>query len=106
MKKCSYEESLSLAEEVCAGYIAEKLGLPDHAFFLGVNPGNWGSDPAKPNKIKGSVGSGTKRAYVGNIAQPKFYAVRIGDFFNRVEHVKTCRILTRLTRFTGFILTT
>jgi hypothetical protein len=45
-------------------------------------------------------------AYVGNIAQPKFYAVLIGDFFNRVEHVKTCRILTRLTRFTGFILTT
>ena len=40
MKKCSYEESLTLAEEVCAGYIAEKLGLPDHAFFLGVNPGN------------------------------------------------------------------
>lgn len=40
MKECSYEESLTLAEEVCAGYIAEKLGLPDHAFFLGVNPGN------------------------------------------------------------------
>lgn len=39
MKKCSYEESLTLAEEVCAGYIAEKLGLPDHAFFLGVNDG-------------------------------------------------------------------
>lgn len=40
MKECSYEESLTLAEEVCAGYIAEKLGLPDHALFLGVNPGN------------------------------------------------------------------
>ena len=39
MKECSYEESLTLAEEVCAGYIAEKLGLLDHAFFLGVNDG-------------------------------------------------------------------
>ena len=39
MKECSYEESLTLAEEICAGYIAEKLGLPDHAFFLGVNDG-------------------------------------------------------------------
>ena len=40
MKECSYEESLTFAEEICAGYIAEKLGIPDHAFFLGVNPGN------------------------------------------------------------------
>lgn len=40
MKECSYEESLTFAEEVSAGYIAEKLGIPDHAFFLGVNPGN------------------------------------------------------------------
>ena len=39
MKECSYEESLTLAEEVCAGYIAEKIGFPNHAFFLGVNDG-------------------------------------------------------------------
>ncbi|MBR2919912.1 MAG: hypothetical protein IKC27_00965 [Kiritimatiellae bacterium] len=39
MKECSYEESLILAEEVCAGYIAEKLGLLDHALFYGVNDG-------------------------------------------------------------------
>jgi hypothetical protein len=39
MKECSYEESLTLAEEICSGYIAEKLGFPNHAFFLGLNDG-------------------------------------------------------------------
>lgn len=36
MIPCSYEESLSLAEETCFGYLREKLGLdPSAAFKLG-----------------------------------------------------------------------
>lgn len=39
MISCSYEESLSLAEETCFAYLREKLGLDPSAAFIGVNPG-------------------------------------------------------------------